>query len=118
MTDEQENVSLPKKIFDCQQIKKSMHEILHENLHNQQYNSDEYSSLTRTLSNLIKNSLKTLGYERYKFIVQILICDDTNENLQMFCRAYWDSQTDKFAQSIYMNQFLICVATTFGVYYY
>jgi hypothetical protein len=111
-------INLPVKPFNCQEVKKRMHEILHENLHNQQYDLNQCNSLTKNLSNIIKDSLKTFGYERYKFIIQIIICQEFNETLQMTCRSYWDEQTDKFAQSIYINQFLICVATAFAVFYY
>jgi len=111
-------IPLPKKIFNCQEIKTCMHDILHRNLHDQQYDFNQCNLLTKNLSNIIKDSLKTLGYERYKFIVQIFISQEQNESLQMICRSYWDSKTDQFAQSIYINQFLICIATAFAVFYY
>ena len=91
-----------------------MHEILHRNLHDQHYDL----TLAKTLSNLIKDSLKTLGYDRYKFIIQILIYPENEQQIEMLCRANWDSQTDRFAQSIYINSYLICIATAFGVFYY
>lgn len=91
-----------------------MHEILHRNLHDQQYDP----ILAKTLSNLIKDSLKTLGYDRYKFIIQILIYPENEEQIEMLCRSYWDDETDRFAQSIYINSYLICIATAFGVFYY
>jgi hypothetical protein len=120
MSSEKDNktIDLPKIIFNCQDVKKRIHEILHENLHDKQYDLNQCNSLTKNLSNIIKDSLKTFGYERYKFIIQIIICQEYNENLQMACRSYWDSQTDRFAQSIYINQFLICIATAFAVFYY
>jgi hypothetical protein len=111
-------IHLPKKIFNCQEIKKCMHDILHENLHDQHYDFHQCNFLAKNLSNIIKDSLKMLGYERYKFIIQIFICQEQNECLQMICRSYWDSKTDRFAQSIYINQFLICIATAFAVFYY
>ena len=118
MSEEKNLIHLPKQIFNCQEVKKRMHEILHENLHDQPYDFDQCTSLAKNLSNRIKDALKIFGYERYKFIVQILICQEQNESLQMTSRSYWDSQTDRFAQSIYINPFLICVATAFAVFYY
>jgi hypothetical protein len=111
-------IHFPKKIFDCQEVKRCMHEILHANLHDKQYDENQCAYLAKHLSTIIKDSLKTFSYERYKFIIQILICQDRNESLQMASRSYWDAETDKFAQSIYINQFLICVATAFAVFYY
>ena len=111
-------IPLPKKVFNCQEIKSCMHEILHQHLHDQQYDFQQCNALVKTLSNLVKDALKTLGYERYKFIIQIFIYPENEESLQMICRSYWDSQTDRCAQSIYMNSFLICIATAFGIFYY
>jgi hypothetical protein len=118
MSEDNQRIHLPVKMFNCQEVKKRMHEILHENLHDQQYDLNQCNFLAKNLANNIKDSLKTLGYERYKFIIQIIICQEFNESLQMACRSFWDSETDKFAQSIYINQFLICVATAFAVFYY
>lgn len=112
------DILLPKKLFNCQEIKSCIHEILHQHLHDQSYDSHQCNTLVKTLSNSIKDSLKTLGYERYKFIIQIVIYPENADPLQMICRSYWDDQTDRFAQSIYMNSFLICIATAFGVFYY
>ncbi|CAF1133911.1 unnamed protein product [Adineta ricciae] len=112
------SVTSPRTIFDSQDMKRRLHEILHENLHDKRYDSNQCSSLSKDLANRIKDALKRFGYERYKFVIQVLICQEYNENIQMNCRAYWDSETDRLAQTIYMNQFLICIATAFAVYYY
>lgn len=111
-------IHCPKKIFNCEQIKNCMHEILHRNLHDQFYDFTQCHNLTKTLSNLIKDALKTFDYDRYKFIIQIVIYPENNDQLQMFCRSFWDNQTDRFAQSIYINSDLICIATAFGIFYY
>lgn len=116
--DDKNQIHFPKKIFNCQEIKKYLHKILHENLSDQQYDEQQCQMLTKNLSNIIKDLLKTLGYDRYKFIIQIYICQQNEDNLQMFCQSYWDSQTDRYAQSIYINQFLICIATAFAIFYY
>lgn len=108
----------PEKIFNSEQVKQRMHEILHSNLQNEIYDADRCASIVQNLSNSIKDALKTFDYDRYKFIVEIHLCEEQNENLQVACRSYWDSETDRFAQSIYINRFFICVATTFAVFYY
>ena len=111
-------IARPKKLFDCQEMKTCMHDILHQNLRDEHYDTHQANSLAKNLSNTIKDALKSLGYERYKFIVQIFICQEPNESLPMLCRSYWDSESDRSAQSIYINPFLVCVATVFAVFYY
>lgn len=104
-------------VFNCQDVKRRMHEILHAHLHDRTYDWNRCSALTSDLSGLIKDALKTFGYSRYKFIVQVLLSEERDESLQLACRAYWDAERDRFAQSIYINPRLICVATTFAVFY-
>ena len=103
--------------FDCQEVKRRMHEILHAHLHDRTYERHQCSALTTELSGLIKDALKTFGCPRYKFIVQVLLSEEQDETFQLVSRAYWDAQSDRFAQSIYINPSLICIATTFAVSY-
>lgn len=120
MNDSQEGKPLnsPSQIFNCQEVKRRMHEILHANLHDQSYDSNQCTSLVKHLASAIKDALKAFGYERYKFIIHIILSQEQNDSLQLACRSYWDSETDRFAQSVYINPFLICVATAFAVFYY
>lgn len=118
MSEYDNEIHLPIKTFDCQEVKKRIHEILHDHLHDKKYDLKECNSLVKYLSNIIKDSLKKLGYDRYKFIINVIISPQTNDPIQMITRSYWDSETDKFAQSIYINEFLICISTAFAVFYY
>ena len=116
--DDENAVQCPRTMFDCHTVKRRMHEILHTNLYDQQYDLNQFNVLAKHLSTTIKDALKTFGYERYKFVIQVLLSHEQDESLQMACRSYWDSTTDRFAQTIYINQFVICVATAFAVFYY
>ncbi|CAF0934907.1 unnamed protein product [Didymodactylos carnosus] len=113
-----EQLILPKKLFNCKEIKSRIHEILHASLHDKEYNSDECVCLAKNISGLVKDLLKSMGYDRYKFVVQVVIGEERSDSLQMACRSYWDPHSDSFAQSIYINQFFLCVCTAFAVYYY
>ena len=33
-------------------------------------------------------------------------------------RRAWDADTDNYAQEVYMNKSLFCIATVFGIYHY
>lgn len=56
-----------------------------------------------------------MGYDRYKFIVQVVIGEQRGEGVKMACRCFWDSDTDNCAQDIFMNDSLFCVAVCLRV---
>ncbi|ELU01365.1 hypothetical protein CAPTEDRAFT_90344 [Capitella teleta] len=59
-----------------------------------------------------------MDYERYKFVVQVVIGEQRGEGVKMGCRCFWDSDSDSYAQDLFLNDSLFCVAAVFGVYYY
>jgi hypothetical protein len=91
---------------------------LHEHLNGKEYNSDEANTWTKQIVDEIKDKLKEKGFERYKFIVQVVMGEQRGEGVKMGCRCFWDSDTDNYAQDVFMNDTLFCVAAAFGVFYY
>ena len=53
-----------------------------------------YTDTAKQLSDNIKAKLKALGYERYKYIVQVLIGERRDQGVRMGTRCFWDSATD------------------------
>ena len=49
------------------------------------------------------NLFSGMGYDRYKFIVQCIIGEQRGEAVKMACRCFWDSDTDNYAHSVFMN---------------
>lgn len=83
-----------------------------------QYNSEEATSWSKHISDTVKEKLKDLDLERYKFVVQVVIGEQRGEGVKVACRCLWDSDTDNYAQDIFMNDTLFCVVAAFGVFYY
>ena len=44
-----------------------------------------------------------MGYDRYKFVVQCVIGEQRGEGVKMGCRCFWDSDTDNYAQDVFLN---------------
>jgi len=44
-----------------------------------------------------------MGFDRYKFVVQCVIGEQRGEGVKMGCRCFWDSDTDNYAQDVFMN---------------
>ncbi|XP_074658086.1 dynein light chain Tctex-type protein 2B-like isoform X2 [Tubulanus polymorphus] len=99
-------------------VKEMLHMVLSEHLSGKEYNGEEATDWSKIISDEIKSRLKDMGYDRYKFIVQVVIGELRGEGVKMGCRCMWDSDTDNYAQDIFTNDSLFCVAAAFGVYYY
>lgn len=67
---------------------------LAEKLTNTTYEADKCGDTAKQLSDAIKAKLKALGYERYKYIVQVLIGERKDQGVRMGTRCFWDSATD------------------------
>ncbi|XP_059163652.1 dynein light chain Tctex-type protein 2B-like [Physella acuta] len=99
-------------------VKEMIHTVLGEKLTGVAYNSEETGVLTKEIAETLKARLKEMGHERYKFVVQVVIGEQRGEGVKMGCRCFWDSDTDNYAQDIFMNDTLFCVAAAYGVFKY
>lgn len=104
--------------FRSAEVKELLHSILLTTLADKEYNTETFTDLSKSICVEIKEKLKQLNYDRYKFIVQCVIGEQKGAGINMSGRCMWDSDTDNFAESIYMNESLFCVAAAYGVYYY
>ncbi|XP_064808660.1 dynein light chain Tctex-type protein 2B-like isoform X1 [Oncorhynchus masou masou] len=104
--------------FKAAVVKECIHDILREQLSGVQYDPDEVGVLSRSLADCIKDKLKDVGFDRYKLVVQVVIGEQRGEGVKMAARCFWDADTDSYAQDIFMNDSLFCVAAAFGSYFY
>ncbi|XP_070538314.1 dynein light chain Tctex-type protein 2B-like [Ptychodera flava] len=99
-------------------VKETIHIVLNDMLSEKTYDAEETTNWCKTIADEIKTKLKDHGFDRYKYIVQVVIGEQRGEGVKMACRCFWDSDTDNYAQDIFMNDSLFCVAAAFGVFYY
>lgn len=104
--------------FRASDVKELLHSVLLTRLADNDYNVDTCTELSRSICQEIKEKLKSLNYDRYKFVVQCVIGEQKGAGINMSGRCFWDSDTDNFAESIYMNKTLFCAVAAYGVYYY
>ncbi|XP_051874759.1 dynein light chain Tctex-type protein 2B [Pristis pectinata] len=99
-------------------VKGKINTVLKEELTNKFYDPEEVPILTRKIAETIKAQVKECAFERYKLVVQVVIGEQRGEGVKMAARCFWDADTDNFAQAVYMNDSLFCVAAAFGCYHY
>ena len=84
-------------------MKEIIHECLIEKLTNQQYEGEKCNEAAKILADLIRNRLKNLGYDRYKFVVQVLIGERREQGVYFGSRCFWDVNTDNQASDSFTN---------------
>ncbi|EDM11419.1 rCG52991, isoform CRA_a [Rattus norvegicus] len=99
-------------------VKDCIHTVLKEELTGAEYSPEEMPQLTKRLSEMIKDKLKELGYDRYKMVVQVVIGEQRGEGVFMAARCFWDADTDNYTHDVFMNDSLFCVVAAFGCFYY
>lgn len=104
--------------FRVADVKELIHTVLLTHLADKEYSGETCNDLAKQICCEIKEKLKSMPYERYKFVVQCVIGEQKGAGINMTGRCFWDSDTDNFAESIYMNESLFCVAAAYGIYYY
>lgn len=104
--------------FKTSTVKEIIRTMLKTELSNKLYDPIEVPHMTISLSENIKNKLKDMGYDRYKMVVQVVIGEQRGEGVKMAARCFWDADTDNYAQEVFMNDSLFCVAAAFGCFYY
>jgi hypothetical protein len=107
-----------KEKVPVQAMKEILQVCIQEQLKDSKYDGEKAGEWSKTLSDSIKNKLKGLGYDRYKFIVQVVIGERREQGVRSGTRCFWDSGTDNQASENYVNDYLFCVATAFAVYLY
>lgn len=92
-----------KDSFHPSQAKAIIKEVLHAKLGSKTYNPELTSQWTREIADEIKHKLKELSLPRYKFVVNVAIGEQRGEGIRIACRCLWDSDTDAFAEEVFMN---------------
>ena len=104
--------------FCAGRVQALMEDILEDMLQNQAgYDPKICSTMSQCISDTIKAKVKCLGYHRYKFVVHVLMAQDSSQGLQVASRCVWDNERDNFASAMYKVGDLVVIANTFATYY-
>lgn len=67
------------------------------------YDGEKSHEISKLLADTIRERLKALGFDRYKFIVQVLIGERREQGVRMGTRCFWDSNADNQASESFLN---------------
>ena len=106
----------PTHKFNCHSVEKVMQDVLERRLVNVTYEPKKCSMLIRSMSEDIKDRVKYLGFDRYKIVCVMVLCQKHEQAAVCSSRCQWDKAIDNYANYTYKNQHLICNATVYGLY--
>ena len=105
--------------FRPAEAKEKIEKILATMLKNVQYTQSDLPQLTREIADKTKSDLKALGKDkRYKYLVQVIIGQNSGQGVRVGSRCFWDEDTDDCTYVTYMNESVFCLVVAFAVYLY
>ena len=107
----------PRKRFDIKEAKKFVNEILEENFFEVKYDPLQMVHLSKRVSTIIKDKLKSLGYDRFKYVCCVTVGQQLNQSIKIASRFVWDARRDTWFDCTYSNRELFAVATVYVLYY-
>ena len=81
------------------------------------YETEKCGEATKTLSDKIRDGLKALGKDRYKYMVQVVIGESREQGIRSGTRCFWDTNTDQHASETVINDNIFVCATAWALYY-
>ncbi|XP_045160456.1 dynein light chain Tctex-type 5-A-like [Mercenaria mercenaria] len=106
----------PAKKFSYAAAEKVIKEVLDEAFEGLKYNPKQCSKLIKALSDEIKDRVKLLGYDRYKIVCIMALCQRSEQAAVCSSRCILDKVNDTYATYTFKNESLICSATVYGIY--
>ncbi|KAJ1941269.1 Tctex1 domain-containing protein 2 [Linderina macrospora] len=105
--------------FRASAAKPLIAEVLRTELSDKKYEAEDMAELTKTIGEQINLRLsKESGMERYKFISNVNIFQNSGQGARMGSSAVWDREADCVVQETYVSESLKCVAVVFVVLVY
>ena len=115
------NVTMPamaeeERRFCTYKVEYIMKDIFERKLKHVRYDPATCSRLSHDLCTMIKDKTKTMEFERYKLVVQVILGQDTEDSVQVASRCLWDQDSDNFAAATFRNSNLYAVGIVYGMH--
>ncbi|NXO11728.1 TC1D3 protein, partial [Oriolus oriolus] len=90
--------------------------ILTNKLQGATYNGASSPFLCASISEEILKAVKELGYDRYKYVVSVLIVEKANQAMIVASRCLWDDQRDTWVSAKCETDTFIALALVMACY--
>ena len=103
--------------FSVKKVEDAMSVILEITLKDYKYDPSTCPNMVRDLAARIKQTVKDMGFLRYKIVSNVVIGEFKNQGVQVGSRFLWDEKLDSHATARFNNGKIFAVASCFGLYY-
>ncbi|XP_010021549.1 PREDICTED: tctex1 domain-containing protein 3, partial [Nestor notabilis] len=91
--------------------------ILMSKLQQDEYDGASSLSLCASISEEILKAVKELNFDRYKYVVSVLIVEKANQAMNVASRWVWDVQRDTWVSAEYETKTFFALALVVACYY-
>ncbi|XP_078504956.1 dynein light chain Tctex-type protein 2 isoform X2 [Lissotriton helveticus] len=105
------------KKFQVHLVQARAEQILKDRVTKFNYDPEIYSPMSVSLASEILAAVKEMGFDRYKYIVRVLIVENKGQGLNMSSRWLWNVEKDNWASAVLKTPSLISLAVIFAVYF-
>nr|XP_027310019.1 dynein light chain Tctex-type protein 2 isoform X1 [Anas platyrhynchos] len=91
--------------------------ILTKKLQQGKYDAVSSPSLCASISEEILTATKKMGFDRYKYVVSVLIVEKAGQAIHVASRWVWDVQRDSWVSAKYETETFIALALVMACYY-
>ncbi|XP_074781218.1 dynein light chain Tctex-type protein 2 isoform X1 [Athene noctua] len=91
--------------------------ILTNKLQQDKYDGVSSPSLCASISEEILKAVKELDFDRYKYVVSVLIVEKAGQAMNVASRWVWDAQRDTWVSAKYETETFIALALVMACYY-
>ena len=106
----------PRKPFYVPDVKSIIKELFEKHLKGRHYNPEFCKTTAKHLSDLIKEKVKALNYQRYKLITFVHIGQMCKQGVRIASLCLIDESVDNFAEYRYEGNDLFAVGVVYGLY--
>ncbi|KAH0622462.1 hypothetical protein JD844_024796 [Phrynosoma platyrhinos] len=107
----------PYRKCEAHVVRKKVEEILKNKLQDFKYSGPIAASTCTDLANNILAAVTELGFDRYKYIVQVFLVEKTGQSIHIASRWVWDVARDNWIQGQYETENYVIVALIIACYY-
>ncbi|XP_063148868.1 dynein light chain Tctex-type protein 2 [Candoia aspera] len=98
-------------------VRKKAEDILKQKLQDFKYLGFKGATTCATLSEDLLAGVKELGFDRYKYIVQVFLVEKTGQSIHIASRWVWDVKRDTWVQAQFETENYVMVALIVASYY-
>uniref|UniRef100_A0A8C8RNN0 T-complex-associated-testis-expressed 3 n=1 Tax=Pelusios castaneus TaxID=367368 RepID=A0A8C8RNN0_9SAUR len=107
----------PYRKFQAHLVRNRAQQILMVELQKIKYNGETGISLCTSISEEILTAIKDMGFDRYKYVVTVLIVQKTGQAIQISSRGVWDVARDNWVSAKCETESFISLALIIACYY-